>query len=47
MDYLSASRGYHAIVDALGAGATLDAVTANADLSRYADAFAAGRRRRN
>ena len=41
MDYLSASRGYHAIVDALGASATLEAVKANADLSGLADAFSA------
>ncbi|HEX5069160.1 MAG TPA: amino acid permease [Vicinamibacterales bacterium] len=41
MDYLSASRGYHAIVDALGAGATLDAIKANADVSKLADAFTA------
>jgi len=41
MDYLSASRGYHTIVETLGAGATLDAVTANADLARLGDAFRA------
>jgi amino acid transporter len=41
MDYLSASRGYHAVVDALGAGATLEAIQANADVSRLADAFRA------
>jgi amino acid transporter len=41
MDYLSASRGYQTIVDTLGAGATLEAVKANADLSKLADAFSA------
>ena len=41
MDYLSASRGYHAVVDALGPGATLDAITANADISKFGDAFLA------
>ena len=41
MDYLSASRGYHTVVSALGSTATLDAVKANADLSSLADAFSA------
>ncbi len=41
MDYLSASRGYHAIVDALGANATLEAVKANADVSSLREAFVA------
>jgi len=41
MDYLSAARGHAAILAALGPGATLDAVKANADLSRLGDAFTA------
>ncbi len=41
LDYLSASRGYHSVVAALGPGATLDAVNANADLSALAEAFRA------
>jgi APA family basic amino acid/polyamine antiporter len=41
MDYLSASRGYHAIVDALGSGATLAAVNADANLSKFAESFTA------
>lgn len=41
MDYLSASRGYHAVVSALGPGVTLDAVQGSAGLASFAEAFRA------
>ncbi len=41
MDYLSASRGYEAVVAALGPAATAEAVAKDANLSRFSEAFAA------
>ena len=41
MDYLSASRGFDKIQAALGAGATLESLKANADLSAFIDPYQA------
>jgi basic amino acid/polyamine antiporter, APA family len=41
MDYLSASRGYHAVTTALGAAPTPEAIAANPDVSRLGEAFSA------
>src|SRR5688500_18849908 len=41
MDYLSAARGHAAATAALGPGASVEALAANPDTTRLADAFAA------
>jgi basic amino acid/polyamine antiporter, APA family len=41
MDFLTASRGYEKVVEALGPGATLDAIAANPDISKLGEAFTA------
>ncbi len=41
MDYLSAARGHAAAVGALGPGASVEALAANPDTARLADAFTA------
>src|SRR5262245_39774056 len=41
MDYLTAARGHRAVTEALGPGATLDAIQANPDLAKLGEAFSA------